>query len=209
MVQEASTAQGAASRARLLEIAVELFARRGYGATSVSAICRRAGVAPTALYWHFESKEGLLAAALDRAAALWTERIERQARAGATAGERLDRLLAGLRELVEEHLDALALVLSTTLHSDHFGDAVRASMDRIDARATASLVRGLEESVGRRVPDADLVAFTVLAHVDALAVIARRDRPSRESLDRLFGHMRETIACAVLRAVERAQGGTP
>lgn len=206
MVQAAPTAHGAASRERLLDVAVELFARQGYGGTSVSAICRRAGVAPTALYWHFESKEGLLAAALDRATALWTERIERYARAASDRESRLDRLVAGLRALLEEHLDELALMLSTTLHCDQLGPAVRASTHRIHERVVGSLVQGLEESLGRRVPDADLVAFTVLAHVDALAILVRRDRPSRAALDRYFAHMREMIACAATRVLERAEG---
>jgi AcrR family transcriptional regulator len=49
------TAQGAASRERLLDAAIELIAERGYSASSVEALCRRAGVAKTALYWHFGS----------------------------------------------------------------------------------------------------------------------------------------------------------
>ena len=51
----------AGGRERLLEAATQLFAERGYAATGVAAICEAAGVAKPALYWHFGSKEELLA----------------------------------------------------------------------------------------------------------------------------------------------------
>jgi AcrR family transcriptional regulator len=54
---------------RLRAAAMELFAERGYAASGVSAICERAGVAKTALYWHFGSKEGLLAVVLEEVTA--------------------------------------------------------------------------------------------------------------------------------------------
>lgn len=48
--------------------ALELFAARGYAATSVSQVAAAAGVQSQSLYHAFGSKEGLLAAAMDRAA---------------------------------------------------------------------------------------------------------------------------------------------
>ncbi len=56
-----------ASRARLVEAAVELFSRRGFDATSIREIEVAAGFAPRsgALYQYFESKRALLDAALE------------------------------------------------------------------------------------------------------------------------------------------------
>src|SRR5512134_3808416 len=76
------TAQGALSREKILDAAVELIADRGYSATSVDALCKKAGIVKTALYWHFGSKEGLLAAVLERVAGEWTEEIQRSASVG-------------------------------------------------------------------------------------------------------------------------------
>ncbi|MGY8805248.1 MAG: TetR/AcrR family transcriptional regulator, partial [bacterium] len=42
------TPQGAESRERLLQGAIDLISERGYAATSVDAICRHAGTAKTA-----------------------------------------------------------------------------------------------------------------------------------------------------------------
>jgi AcrR family transcriptional regulator len=50
---------------RLLEAAVSLFAHKGYPATSTREIVEAAGVTKPMLYYYFQSKEGLLAAALE------------------------------------------------------------------------------------------------------------------------------------------------
>ncbi|WP_231916120.1 TetR/AcrR family transcriptional regulator [Microbacterium karelineae] len=47
----------AATRARLLDAAAELFAEVGLGATSVEAVCERAGFTRGAFYSNFESKD--------------------------------------------------------------------------------------------------------------------------------------------------------
>lgn len=56
----------AARRAQLIEIGREVFAERGYGATSVEEIAARAKVSKPILYDHFGGKEGLYAVVVDR-----------------------------------------------------------------------------------------------------------------------------------------------
>lgn len=51
-------AQG--TRARILHAALELFAERGYGSTSVKAIAQHAGVSQGLMYTYFPSKAALL-----------------------------------------------------------------------------------------------------------------------------------------------------
>jgi AcrR family transcriptional regulator len=60
--------RSSATRDRLLDAAMELFAANGYEATSVGAIEKGAGLAPRsgALYQYFGGKEELLAAAVER-----------------------------------------------------------------------------------------------------------------------------------------------
>jgi AcrR family transcriptional regulator len=63
-----SQPRSSATRDRLLDAAMELFAANGYEATSVGAIEKGAGLAPRsgALYQYFAGKEELLAAAVER-----------------------------------------------------------------------------------------------------------------------------------------------
>jgi AcrR family transcriptional regulator len=53
-------------RERIIDCATLLLGREGYGAMSVSAICKMAEVSAPTLYWHFGNKEGLLAELLKR-----------------------------------------------------------------------------------------------------------------------------------------------
>jgi len=60
-----------ATRARLLELATDLFAERGYLQTSIRDLARHAGVTSGAIYGHFRNKAELLAEAINtRTAAL-------------------------------------------------------------------------------------------------------------------------------------------
>ena len=63
--------QSERTRDRVLQVATDLMARRGYSGTTISAISRASGVMPASIYWHFESKEGLLGAVIERAADAW------------------------------------------------------------------------------------------------------------------------------------------
>lgn len=52
-------------------------AEKGYAGTPVSAICKAAGVPVTSLYWHFGSKDGLLATVMERGADRWFAALPR------------------------------------------------------------------------------------------------------------------------------------
>ncbi|HVC14658.1 MAG TPA: helix-turn-helix domain-containing protein [Acidimicrobiales bacterium] len=53
---------GDQTRAKILEVALELIADRGYAATSTREIAERLGFTKAALYYHFRTKDDLLAA---------------------------------------------------------------------------------------------------------------------------------------------------
>jgi AcrR family transcriptional regulator len=84
--------QARATRERLIEIARALFAERGYEATSLEQVQRRAGVSRGALYHHFTSKKKLFEAVLDT---IETEIAARVAGAAEGRADPVDRLRAG------------------------------------------------------------------------------------------------------------------
>jgi len=49
---------------RIREAAAALLTERGYAGTSISAISQRSGLPASSIYWHFESKEGLIDAVI-------------------------------------------------------------------------------------------------------------------------------------------------
>src|SRR2546421_11749377 len=59
------------TRSRIQEVALELFTEQGYEATSLREIAERLGVTKAALYYHFKTKEDIVASFMeDRVAAL-------------------------------------------------------------------------------------------------------------------------------------------
>ncbi|MGE3663899.1 MAG: TetR/AcrR family transcriptional regulator [Pseudonocardia sp.] len=56
----------AAVRDRIMDVAEELMAGRGYAATSISAVCKESGLPVGSIYHHFGSKAGLLHAVAER-----------------------------------------------------------------------------------------------------------------------------------------------
>ena len=93
----------AATRERLLDAALTLFAREGFKETTVKAIANRAGVAAGLLYAHYDGKEALLRALFEksmgdvRASFAIAERSE-------PAG-RLDALVRAAVDTVRANLD--------------------------------------------------------------------------------------------------------
>jgi len=57
--------EGDRTREKILEVALDLFARQGYHQTSITQIVKNSGSYRSAIEWHFGGKEGLLLAVLD------------------------------------------------------------------------------------------------------------------------------------------------
>lgn len=65
--------QGELSKQRILSATLEIAAERGYDGTSVALVTERTGLAASSIYWHFGSKDELLAAALEYSYERWRE----------------------------------------------------------------------------------------------------------------------------------------
>ena len=59
-------AEGEKTRRKILRESIRLFARHGFAGTSVQMIARSAGIGKSAVFWHFETKEKLLQAVLEK-----------------------------------------------------------------------------------------------------------------------------------------------
>lgn len=62
----AADQSAAANADRLLDTALELFARQGIAATTLRRVAQTAGVTPAMLHYHFGDKDGLVSAAINQ-----------------------------------------------------------------------------------------------------------------------------------------------
>jgi TetR/AcrR family transcriptional regulator len=106
------------TRERLLQAAIALFERKGYAATSIREVVERAGVTKPVLYYHFGSKEGLLAAVIHEGERHFTETLDR---AVARPGSTRDRIIALGEDLIRVFQDHRAAV--RVVHALFFGPA--------------------------------------------------------------------------------------
>ena len=102
--------RGSTTRERILDIALDLFIRRGYAETSLREIAAELGFSKAALYYHFESKQDILLALHMRVHGL-TDGVLPVLLAEAHSSDTWERLLDGLiglalqnRRLIELHI---------------------------------------------------------------------------------------------------------
>ena len=99
---------GDQTRARIMEVALELIADHGYAATSTREISERLGFTKAALYYHFRTKDDLLAALVAPSLGGLTTLIERGRERSSAAGRR--ELVQGYVDLVGAHADLIHLL---------------------------------------------------------------------------------------------------
>jgi len=85
-------------RLQIIHAAIDVFSHQGYVEASVEDIAKVAGVAPTAIYYHFGGKEELFNQALRVAMEAWSENLIRARPDGASS-------VSGLREVVRAGWD--------------------------------------------------------------------------------------------------------
>jgi AcrR family transcriptional regulator len=89
----------AATKQRIIETAYELFYRQGFARVGVDAVAERAGLTKRTLYYHFPSKDALLAAVLEFHHEMALARIARwSGRLPRDVGAMIDALFADLAD---------------------------------------------------------------------------------------------------------------
>lgn len=182
----------------ILSVAVELFIRHGYEATSMGMLAERLGITKSAIYHHVPGKEHLLRLALERALGGLEGVL---ADPLASTGPSIDRLrfvlhsavgvltdelpfvtlllrLRGNTELERESLDrrrAFNRALAALVDEAHADGAIR---DDIDSRTLTRLLFGMINSIVEWYhPDGPVNASTIAD--DVVAVAFTGIQPSR------------------------------
>ena len=101
------------SRRQVLDAALHLFSRQGYGATSVRDIAERAGVSTGNLYHHYPDKESIYRALLEEYAEITSSRrfpFSRALRGPGVFPDNIEQLGYAARDSVRQFRDYIALI---------------------------------------------------------------------------------------------------
>lgn len=175
-------------RQRILEVAAELFAKQGYAGTSVRHIAAELGIANPSLYYHFKSKEEMLAELLSEP----LERVERAIEeAQKLSGDaRTRRIIGGL-------LEALEVRSGIALTAFHKAEGVPDTHREL-ARAMRPLIKSMIAE-GTAEDDRDLrVAMAIAAVEGAVADLMLNSGDAAAFIERLRAH-RGAITNLVLK----------
>ncbi|WP_051856390.1 TetR/AcrR family transcriptional regulator [Streptomyces sp. NRRL B-1347] len=167
----------------MIDVAVQVFAKRGYHAASVDEIAELAGISKPMVYLYLDSKEGLFLACLRREADRLVAAFQGAAREAAGGGAddgtgrgapevRLHAGLLAFFAFVAEHRDSWVVLHRQASELSETIAAAVAEARRAVMAQVAELVRaGIEESATASQlteRDADFVAHALVGAADSL-----------------------------------------
>lgn len=186
--------QGEDSRELILDATERLMATQGYAATSISHIRRETGLPASSIYWHFGSKEGVLAAVMERGAERYFAQIPRNS-------PDIETQRAAAAKLMVANPDFFRLVYMLSLERSD-DPAVAAAVRRV--RDTA--IAGFADAIRPLLPD-DLApdrAEHIVAELAAVATamsdgifFADHLEPDSTDVDRMYVRLIQTIQALI------------
>ena len=192
--------QAEATRQLLISVARELFAEKGFAATSIEEIIQKAGVARGALYHHFPGKDALFRAVYDEVQAETASRMVAAALAGP---EPWEGVRAGLSTFLDACLEPefrrIVVLDSVPVLS---GDVWEGGIEHNELPMLRSVLTPLVESYLPGVPVEPLVHVALGGLYGAALYIARSTDPKAARaeadivLDTLISGLRERVESA-------------
>jgi len=181
--------QGEQSREQILDATEKLMSSRGYAATSISDIRKACGLPASSIYWHFGSKDGVLAAVMERGAERYFAAIPVDAD--------IDQQLAAVIAQQEQHPDFLRLFLLLSLERND-DPAVTEVVRRVRDRAIARFGEAIASLVPADVPAAK--AQRAVAELAAIATalsdgifLAEHLEPDVTDIGRMYRRLHQTV----------------
>lgn len=136
-----ATAKGEATRARIYETALTLFAERGYEATTMRLVAEAAGTSLGLAYRYFKRKDEIVLELYRKTTAEFEARID--ALPAGTVAERLRAALELKIELCTPHRAVFSAVVPTTLSPTSEAFALGSDANDIRARVVRSYAKAI------------------------------------------------------------------
>jgi AcrR family transcriptional regulator len=177
------TRQAAGTRARILAAAAEEFSARGFAATTVDRIARRARVNKAMIYYHFPNKRALYATIVHDHFTPIVERLAAIAAQPAPPAAQLDRLIETLVGAIDDSKPFLPIFLREIADGAvHLGSAELALLGGVFGTVRSVIAQGTAEKVFKPVHPG-LAHFTLIAPL----IMLRATAPVRARIKAIHG----------------------
>ena len=154
-------------QAAVLGVAIELFNKHGYDATSIGDVARELGLTKSAIYHHVPSKEHLLERAVGDALDALTNALDEVARRDSDAGQRLRDAVRSSVVVLVEHLPAVTLLLRVHGNTP-VEQAALARRREVDQRLATMVHDAVDEGAVREDLDPLLISRLLFGMVNSL-----------------------------------------
>ena len=196
------TKRGRKTRLAIAKAATELMCQHGFSGTSIEMICSRAKVVKTAIYWHFGSKAGLVAALIDDVRTDWVQSMADEAGQADTPKARMDKMMSGFRDLIENRSHMLRLIELVISEAAHLDAELLEAVRSIRRSSLDAIKQGFEQSIGVAVPGGDAFAQHILDMMHGVHRIHLL-YGGEVDLEPYFEEMRYTINASVQARLRR------
>lgn len=186
--------QGENSREQILDATERLMSTQGYAATSITHIRRETGLPASSIYWHFGSKEGVLAAVMERGAQRYFAQIPSES-------PDVETQRAAVAKLMVANTDFFRLMYMLSLERSD-DPAVAGAIRRVRDTAIAGFASVIRPMLPADVPAAR--ADRVVAELAAIATamsdgifFAGHLEPDATDVDRMYVRLIQAVRALI------------
>ncbi len=190
-------------RERILESALDVFARRGYREAAMDEIATESETSKGGLYFHFPNKQTIFVALLDRMAALLMTRAESTIQAEDDPVKRIDVALEVVVNTFGSHRRLTRLFLVDAVGA---GRELNEKMLEVRREFARMIARHLQDGVDQgAIPPIDVQVaarawFGAINEVVLNWVLEENPRPLEESLPALRAMLRRSVGAPEIRS---------
>jgi AcrR family transcriptional regulator len=187
------------AREKILETAMRLFSAQGYANTSLSQVAKDAEVSKALIFWHFESKDKLFRAVVQRTLEPYFINVVDDLE-GLSEADQIVRLVDEFYAFVSRNLDSVRFFLSLILRDDQHPQDVVGHMNelqRVYLRLVADVIEsGRQRGVFRESVQPALQAQLIMCALYGVLVqgfIGGEQTPGAALLDHLKATLVDTL----------------
>ncbi len=157
------TQRSTATREDIIVACLQLFARRGFHNTSISEIANSAGITKGAIYWHFDNKEALFAAILDKMKHNWQRMVLQSVDEVDNPRDKIEQLFENFYLLLVQDPDISIFLQRVSLESDgKYSDLLSDAFERTADFIATIFEEGKQSGIFNPDLGAKLIAYTII-----------------------------------------------